>query len=109
MKTLVTMNTSELIQLKEIDFSNHIIVYKQGPNTLNSDKWSYSILHKLQASYKSDFKDKFGFLSLKYTMADPTYTGKTPEEAVKGCMRHRDVKVFNSVEDLLTAILEQEF
>lgn len=108
MKTVTLKTLDEPISINEIDISNQIVAYKQQGSA--SNRWSYGILNRLNTNFRYDDVDRFGFSSLYYSItAAPTYAAKTWQECVIKCAKNRDVKVFDSVPDLLNAILNRNF
>ncbi len=107
MKKLVVENEIPTIPLSEVDLGQSIIAYKQQNNRGTRNRWAYSILHRLHMDYRD--KEWYGFCSLYHTAGAPTYVANTWEDSAKKCANSRDVRVFESVHDLMSAIMSESF
>lgn len=71
-------------------------------------KSTYCVLSRLEGGTK-EVPGKFGFINLGYTATSASFVCDTIEECVSRASKGRDVRVFDTMEEMLAAILNKSF
>lgn len=84
------------------------VAYATKKENALTQQSTYCILSRLEGGDKEK-KGRFGFINLAYTSTSASFVSDTIEESVTRAAKSREVRVFDTMEEMLTAILNKAF
>jgi hypothetical protein len=106
MKTIIHPSNENFVVPKALT-GKEFVAYaskKERPD----QKSSYCILSRLEGGTKEK-PGKFGFINVNYTSTSASFVSDTIEETVTRASKSREVRVFDSMEEMFTAIINKAF
>ena len=96
MRHLINKEKKTEVTISDLN-GDELIAYK-----CKSDSGAYAVLSKL-----TNFQ--WGFIPLNNSNSNPRYIGKGWFSSIKEASKSRDLKVFDSMKEMLSAMINKEF
>lgn len=107
MKTLVIPDKGNFVTPQGLTGKEFVVYASPKENSVTKQS-SYCVLSRLEGGTREK-PGRFGFININYTSTSASFVSDTIEESVMKAAKNRDVRVFDTLEEMLTAILNKTF